>query len=136
MKKRTIVIICVCVVLIGSFIVLHNVMLNDDEDRIGYLEEPEEGFFNNYFSAYTGESISGSMVKVLIDRVISSNDYGDRRVKVEFKTILGLDDVLASSESSELKTIKDLLVNRQKYEVEFSEYSEDGFVSVITIKEI
>lgn len=151
MKKSTIVIICVCVVLIpillfsvirgiiiiSSGVMLHGTASDIAEDTAGTIDTLGKDAFNSQFAIYEGESVKATTVKMLINKVISNNENsGESKIKIEYKSALGLNEVMASSQVSELERIQNLLTNGQKYKVEISEYSKAGTVSKITITEM
>ena len=150
MKKSTIAIICVCVVLIpillfsvirgiiiiSSGVMLHGTASDIAEDTAGTIDTLGKDAFNSQFAIYEGDASRVLTVKGLINKIITNNENApDCKIKIEYKSKSGMEDVIASESKTKLNEIVELLETGKTYKVKISDYTKDGIVSLITITE-
>lgn len=152
MSKKTIIIICVCVGLIfivfagimmmSMGIMVHNTVSNANEETIEDIRNSTTELYgieaiDSQVREYEGEKLEYLIVHVVISKIKLCNENTEtEKIKVEYKSKTGLSDMIATSESSELRKMQELLNKEQKYKIAISKCNEDGLISTITIIEI
>ena len=132
--------ILIALVVISLGIVVFN-NFKDGAQKNADLTAQEIGDFNSQFTRYSSESIAGSQVNDLIQKVIAVNlaSYnegradGDRYVKIQFPSVSGGTETINGSSSglSENTSKLNKVASNKMYKVELK-YSR-GIVSEITV---
>lgn len=65
--------ILICILLIGVGMMVYQGALGGVEEGIAKMSQNEKRMFNESFTSYEGEKVSGSNVKALIRNIISNN---------------------------------------------------------------
>ena len=123
LNTKQIIIVILSFILIIAIITIAIIMIDkSNKPDEGTFPEPDvkKIMFNSQYTPYEGNSIGANLVKGLISKVEESNNikYSDDELKVTLKGITKVSDIETS----------------KTYNVAI-EYDEQGYVSVITIKE-
>ena len=89
------------------------------DNAIEQSEKQAIAVFNEPFTSYLGDNVSGSNVKSLISAITSSNSRGERKVWVNSEGNL--------PKVSEYK-------NSENYKVSVKSYDDDGYISIISVE--
>lgn len=127
--------ILICILLIGVGMMVYQGAMGGVEEGIGKMDQQQKTMFNEAFTNYEGERVSGNNVKALIGNVISNNSANQEiegklvSLKIENTEIaVSADDIKTNTMSAERAKIN----TGATYKVVL-EYSAAGLVNKAVI---
>ena len=130
--------ILISIVLVSVGVIVVNSL--NPEDALQEMDRQAVETFNSKFTSLAGSNVRGTVVKQIINNVITSNGNNEdnKQISIVLDSNVSVSGVTASgdgtSASSDLSRISNSINTQHRYTVELY-YTKNGLVNKITIKD-